>query len=205
MKIASIKVGKRDREKLVIRTEDGTYISARIDDAYNLRVGDEITVEEAEELEAKYSKTLAKKSAAKTLAYRSASKGELTKKLLQKGFSEEDSKEAVLWLEERGFVDDESYADALVEYYTARGYGERRINEELRRRGISREICEDVSSRLPDFTEEIKSLIEKKLRGDVLTLDKKNKIVAFLIRRGFGYSEIKTAFSEMQFSVEDFD
>ena len=117
-----------------------------------------------------------KKSAAKTLAYRSASKGELTKKLLQKGFSEEDSKEAVLWLEERGFVDDESYANALVEYYTARGYGERRINEELRRRGISREICEEISSRLPDFTEEIKALIEKKLRGDALTYDKKNKI-----------------------------
>ena len=35
MKIASIKIGKRDKEKLVIRTEDGTYISARIDDAYN--------------------------------------------------------------------------------------------------------------------------------------------------------------------------
>ena len=205
MKIASIKVGKRDKEKLVIRTEDGTYISASVDDAYTLRVGDEISVEEAESLERKYSKTLAKKSAAKTLGYRSASKGELTKKLLQKGFSEEDSKEAVLWLEERGFVDDESYANALVEYYTARGYGERRINEELYRRGISREICEEISSRLPDFTEEIKALIEKKLRGDALTYDKKNKIVAFLMRRGFGYSEIKSAFSEMQISVEDFD
>ncbi len=205
MKIASIKVGRRDKEKLVIRTEDGAYISARVDDAYTLRVGDEITEEFAAELERKYSKTLAKKSAARTLGYRSASKGELKKKLLQKGFTEEDSDEAVNWLEERGFVDDESYAEALVQYYASRGYGERRINEELRRRGISKEICEEVSETLPDFTEEIKALIEKKLRGEELTFEKKNKIVAFLVRRGFGYSEIKTAFSEMQFSVEDLD
>jgi len=200
-----MKVGKRDKEKLVIKTEDGTYISACIEDALSLRVGDEITCDEASALEAKYSKTLAKKSAARTLGHRSASKGELTKKLLQKGFSKEDSEEAVSWLEERGFVDDASYADALMQYYAGRGYGARRISEELYRRGIEREISEDVLSRLPDFKDEISSLIEKKLRGSSLTPEKKNKIVAFLIRRGFGYDEIRAAFSDLRLDTEDLD
>lgn len=205
MKIASLKVGRHDKEKLVIKTEDGTYISACIEDALDLRVGDEISCERAEALESKYSKTLAKKSAARTLGRRSASKGELKKKLLSKGFSKEDSDEAIAWLEERGFVDDKAYADALMQYYSSRGYGARRISEELYRRGISREISEEVLSRIPDSEDEICALIEKKLHGEALTPEKKNKIIAFLIRRGFGYDEIRTAFSNMRLDTEDLD
>lgn len=200
MKIESIKVGRRDKEKLVIRTECGEYISACVDDALNLRVGDEITAERAEELSARYSKTLAKKSAAKTLARRSMSEGELAKKLRDKGFSDTDTRDAVSWFSEHGFVDDEAYTDELVKYYTSRGYGKRRIKDELYRRGISRELTEEATASLPDFTDEIRGLIEKKLHGEELTPDKKKKIVAFLIRRGFEYNEIKAAFG-----TEDFD
>ena len=200
MKIESIKVGRRDKEKLVIRTECGEYISACVDDAYALRVGDEITAERAEELSARYSKTLAKKSAAKTLARRSMSEGELTRKLRDKGFSDTDTRDAVSWFAEHGFVDDEAYTDELVKYYTSRGYGKRRIKEELYRRGISRELCERATDSLSDFTDEIRGLIEKKLHGEELTPDKKKKIVAFLIRRGFEYNEIRAAFG-----TEDFD
>ena len=205
MKIESIKVGRRDKEKLVIRMENGEYISARIDDAYMLKVGDEISREKADELTSAYSRTLAKKSAAATLARRSVSKAELSKKLRQKGFSEEDSEEAVEWFSERGFVDDESYADAVSQYYTARGYGRMRVYEELKRRGIARDISERVLSEIPEAKEEIISLIEKRLRGEGCDREKKAKTVAFLLRRGFGYDEIKAAFYQMQLDSEDID
>ncbi len=205
MKIASIKIGRRDKEKLVIYTECGKCILARVDDAYMLKAGDEISSSRAEELEALYKSTLAKKSAAKTLARRSVSKNELSKKLLEKGFSEEESYDAVSWFEKRGFLDDEAYAEALVQYYTARGYGPLRIKKELFHRGIEREICEKILSLLPESTDEISRLILKKLHGEELTPEKKNKIVAFLMRRGFKYDEIKAAFANIRLDSEDFD
>lgn len=205
MKIESIKVGRRDKEKLVIRTEDGEYISARVDDAYMLKTGDEISREKADELTGAYNKTLAKKSAAQTLAKRSVSKFELSKKLRQKGFSEEDSEEAVEWFSEHGFVDDESYADAISKYYTGRGYGKMRVREELKRRGIPREISERVLSEISEAKDEIMALIEKRLHGEECDREKKAKIIAFLSRRGFGYEEIKVAFCQMQLESEDID
>ena len=201
MIIASISVGRRDKEKLVIKTECGKYISARVDDAYMLRVGQEISEEKAEELNALFSKTLAKKSAARTLARRSVSKHELSKKLREKGFSDEDTSDAVEWFSEHGFVDDEAYAKALCEYYTNRGYGEGRLREEFYRRGIAREIWEEIFEALPSRTDDIRALVEKKLHGEEMTKEKKQKIVAFLLRRGFGYGEIRDAMGNM----EEFD
>ncbi len=197
MKIESIKVGRHDKEKLVIRCEGGEYISARVDDAYNLRVGDDISPEEAEKLNLAFSKTLAKKSAARTLAKRSVSRGELSKKLRQKGFSEEESKDAVDWFSERGFIDDEAYARSCVEYYKARGYGSMRIKEELYRREIPREISEKAMSDLGSFESELLQLIEKKTHGKALDNAQKKKLVAYLIRRGFKYDEIQTALASV--------
>jgi regulatory protein len=127
------------------------------------------------------------------------SEGELSKKLRDKGFSDTDTAEAVSWFSEHGFVDDEAYTDELVRYYTSRGCGKRRIKEELYRRGISRELVERALETLPDFTDEIRALIEKKLRGEELTPERKQKITAFLIRRGFGYDEIRAAFETEDF------
>ena len=203
MKIESIKVGRRDKEKLVIKTCDGTYISARVDDAYMLRVGDDISDAQAEKLSQAYSKTLAKKSAARTLAKRSLSKGELSKRLRERGFSEEESAEAAEWFSERGFIDDEQYANSCVEYYKARGYGMVRIREELRRREIPKEIAEDVLSRISSFSEELSSLIERKTRGEVLDRDKKKKFIAFLLRRGFKYDEIRAAMADIELDTEE--
>ena len=201
MQIESIALGKRDKEKLVIRTCDGTYISAFIDDAYTLRVGDEISEERAAELEAGYATHSAKKSAAKSLARRSMSKNELAKKLRDKGFSEADS--VADWFEERGYIDDAEYAKMCVEYYKGRGYGIVRIREELSRRGISRDHIDDVLCDFETDSEDIKKLIEKKLHGQKPDEDKKSKITAFLMRRGFKYDEIRSAMREMQFDTED--
>ncbi|MBQ8004084.1 MAG: RecX family transcriptional regulator, partial [Oscillospiraceae bacterium] len=136
MKIESIKQGRRDRDKLVIRTECGSYISARVDDAYTLRVGDEISCEEAAELEAKFNAEAVKKSAAKILAHHSISKEELKNKLRGKGFSDKSSTETAEWFSERGMVDDAAFARQIAEYYKGRGCGEIKIRQEMLRRGI---------------------------------------------------------------------
>ncbi len=203
MKIESIKQGKRDKQKLVIRTECGSYISALIDDAYKLKVGDEISCETAAELEQAYNKHKIKKSAARSLAHHSMSKNDLSKKLKMRGFSEEESEQTADWFEEKGLVDDEKYASATAQYYKTRGYGKARIREELRRRGIDRGLCDNTVEALGSSESELNELIKKKLRGAVLDADNKRKLVAFLARRGFGFDEIRAAMNQLQLDTED--
>lgn len=203
MKIESIKPGRRDREKLVIRTECGRYIPAYIDDAYKLSAGDELTEREAEELERRYAAYSARKSAARSLAKRNMSHSELSKKLRERGFSEDASEKTAAWFEERGLIDDESYAAMLMREYSRRGYGIMRIREELRRRGISKEISENLLEEYEGGESEIIKLIEKKLGGRAPDADEKRKLIAFLSRRGFKFDEIRSAMAEMQFNTED--
>ena len=205
MKIISINVGKRDKEKLVIKTECGKYIFANIDDAYALKVGEEISDEQAEFFSCRYKKTLAKKSAAGTLARRSVSKNELLKKLIMKGFSEEDALEAVDWFSQRGFVDDETYSRAVSDYYKKRGYGSIRIKQELMRRGISKELSENALFNMGSYESELSMLVQKKLGGDTPTKEKIKKTIAFLIRRGFKYDEIRRAIENADINMEDID
>lgn len=205
MKIESIGQGRRDKEKLVIRTECGSYISARIDDAYTLRVGDEISCEKAAELEAAYSAEAVKKRAAKILSHHSISKNELSKKLCEKGFSEEDSAKTAEWFSERGMIDDTAFARQVAEYYKRRGCGELRIRQELLRRGIERELIEETISELGSSEGELCALIEKKLRGKAPDADEKRKLYAFLLRRGFKYEEIRSAMNELRLDTEDIE
>lgn len=203
MKIESIKPGKRDREKLVIRTECGSYISARIDDAYSLKVGDEISCEQAAELERAYNAQKVKQSAARSLAHHSMSKSDLSRKLRDKGFSDEESEKAADWFEEKGLVDDEAFARATADYYKRRGYGKMRIREELRRRGIEKELIDGTVETLGSSESELCALIEKKLRGKELDADNKRRLIAFLTRRGFRFDEIRAAMTDLRLDTED--
>lgn len=205
MKIESIKPGRRDKEKLVIRTECGSYISARIDDAFRLRVGDEISCEKASELEAAYNAEAVKKRAAKILSHHSISKNELSKKLRERGFSDEASEETAEWFSRRGMVDDTAFARQVAEYYKKRGCGKLRIRQELSRRGIERELVEETLSELGSVEGELCALIEKKLRAKVPDADEKRRLYAFLLRRGFRYEEIRSAMNELKLDTEDIE
>lgn len=206
MKIESIKRGKRDADKLVIKTVDGAYISARIDDAYKLSVGDEISEAEAARLNAAYAKQKTRASAARSLSHHSMSKRDLEKKLISRGFSEEETSETAAWFEERGVLDDGKYSRELAEYYKRRGFGERKIREELSRHGIPRELIEETLAALGSTERELFALIEKKLCGKSLEDDcTRRKLVAFLTRRGFKFDEIRNALKQFQVELEDID
>lgn len=205
MKIVAIKQGKRDKEKLVLSIEGGGYVSARLDDAYSYKVGDEISEDEAETLEKAYTKQKARKSAAASLAHHSMSKGTLQKKLRDRGFSEEDVTSAADWFEEKGFVDDRAYAAECARHYKRNGCGEARIREELRQRNISRELIEEILSAFDSYEEEICGLIAKKIRGKEYTPEIKRKLITYLSGRGYKYDEIRSALGKMQFNTEDMD
>ena len=72
-----------------------------------------------------------KKRALKMLERRDVSEKELADRLIEKGEPQEDAQAVVAWLTRLGVVDDVRYAGLIVRHYAAKGYGQRRIREEL--------------------------------------------------------------------------
>ena len=147
-----------------------------------------------EQLEKAYEKAL--NDAAKQLSYRDLSKANLIEKLIAKGHSEDAAEYAAAYLEDKKFLDDTRYAQMLLKSYARKGYGTRRIKQELKKRGISNDDADEVYSEYETDYSVLHSLLDKKLKGDISDKKEIQKAIAFLQRRGFSWSEIKKALDE---------
>ena len=132
-------------------------------------------------------------AAAKQLSYRALSAKGLREKLLDKGHDEEAADYALAWLTERHLLDDTAYAESVVRSCARKGYGEMRIRQELTRRGVDRETAEAAMQSFSADREQLCSLLDKRLHGDVSDRREIDKAVAALQRRGFSWGEIRDA------------
>ena len=132
--------------------------------------------------------------ALRILGSRSLSAGEVEKRLVRKGETEQNAKEAVKWLEEIGLINDAEYATMIVRHYSAKGYGLARIKDELFRRGIQRDMWDDALSVLgeADAPDAAARFLEKKLKGSG-DKDDLRRAADALCRRGFSYEQARTA------------
>ena len=134
----------------------------------------------------------AKQRALKILERRDVSRKMLLDKLTEKGISESDAAEVADWLCGLGVVNDERFAGLVVRHYAAKGYGERRIREELFRRGIDRELWGAALAELPETDDTVDRLFAAKLRSDT-SPENLQRIQNYLLRRGFSWEEIRAA------------
>lgn len=114
--------------------------------------------------------------------------------LIQEEMNEQVTDEVVAYLTDYGFLDDEAYARLFSrDKRNINGYGPVKIAYALRRKGIDDEF---ISRALEEYTadlekEMIQSIVEKKyLRSGELNKSWE-KIVRFLLSRGFHYDAIK--------------
>lgn len=159
--------------------------------------------ETLEALQASVRTSSAKAAAANIIGSRALSKKELTRRLVKKGNEEADAQAAADWLEDIGAVDDAAYAAALARHYGQKGYGPARVREELRRRGVSRELWDSALEELPDPAEILDRLIQKKCRGELSDPREKKRISDALLRRGFSWSEVRSAMGRYAEMGED--
>jgi regulatory protein len=81
------------------------------------------------------------------LARRDYFAGELGERLRSKGFSDDEIDQVLAHCAERGFLDDEKLARRFAELRAPdRGWGPRRIEAELRRRGVADGVAAEASS-----------------------------------------------------------
>ena len=125
----------------------------------------------------------AKQRALKILERRDVSRKMLLDKLTEKGISNTDAEEVADWLCGLGVVNDERYAGLVVRHYVAKGYGRRRIRDELYRRGIAE---------LPETDDAVDRLLSARLRGAV-SPEALQRAQSYLLRRGYSWDEVCAA------------
>ena len=120
------------------------------------------------------------------------SRRELEQKLRSWEAGEEEAAAIADRMEELGFLNDAAYAAQVVRYYSAKGYGERKLRDELYRRGIPRELWDEALEGAADPSAAIEEFLRKKWRGtlpdDPRELKKASDALA---RRGFRWEDIK--------------
>ncbi|HIJ82214.1 MAG TPA: regulatory protein RecX [Desulfuromonadales bacterium] len=124
----------------------------------------------------------------------------IRRKLLLRQVAEEDIEETVLRLQREGWLDDHRFAARFAESAISSGryYGVR-LRLEMRRKGFTADIVNETVSPLltkSDELSEVRSAVERRSPGfsysEASDRDKR-RMVGFLQRRGFGYSEIMRA------------
>lgn len=172
----------------------------------NLKVGMIVDEEKLKKIAYEENLINCKETSLKIIERSYKTKKEMTKKLLEKGYSLEEINETLKFLEEYNFINDESYTKAFINDRT-KTQGKQKIKYALKNKGISDEIIEEELSKL--------DMEKEKENANILALKKynilikresdkyklKEKIIRFLISRGYNYEVAKDAVNEMLKSV----
>ena len=159
----------------------------------------EITEEEWDELVDKIGYRKAFNKCADLLSRRDHSVKELRDKLLRT-VDEACADKAIDKYIEMGYLDDEKFAKALAEHlYTVKNYSDSHVKQELFKRGISRDIVNEiVDSSENDPVQSVTTIINKKYLNKLNIEGGREKVIAAMMRKGFSYSDIKSALDEIE-------
>ncbi len=205
MRIDSVKKSERKQGRFLVKLESGDLLRVTEEELlrFGLRSGMELGEEELKALRSSAAESSVKAQAARMIGSRALSKQELHRRLVKKGAEASDAQAAVEWLEDIGAVDDAGYAAALVRHYGGRGYGARRVKEELRRRGVPQTLWDAALEELPDSAQVLDALIQKRCRGNLSDPRECKRTCDALLRRGFSWGEVKSALSRYGEIEED--
>ncbi|MBQ6601327.1 MAG: regulatory protein RecX [Clostridia bacterium] len=187
------KKGKGDKIHISI---DGEY-RLTVDELYfaslYLKDGQEISEEDYAALEETVNIRRAYNCAVSLLSRRDHSKKELLRKLREKGYTD-GAEAAIEKLEESGYIDDERfcrmYASELVRL---KGYGKRRVEQELSFKGVDRDIIRSVLDEILFDTDKLSVIIKRKYLSKMSDEKGRRKAFDALVRLGYTYGEIREA------------
>lgn len=195
MRIGKLERPERGQGRVLVRLEGGETLRITEDELlrFGLYTGLDISPEAVVELRKSAARSEARIRAANMVAARPLSKKELQKRLLDKGASAADAADASDWLEGMGALDDRAYAELVVRHYSAGGYGEAKLRDELYRRGVPRALWDEALLAAEEPRAAIARVIARKARGVTLDGKGKKKLSDLLLRRGFAWSDVRAA------------
>ena len=227
MKIEKLEPSQHKAGRWLVWFEDGSLLRVGEGDvvAQSLYAGKELNGQEAAALTAAAGQSKLNERAVALLSARPMSRKELVDKLTAprprkkraEGQPEptpetlEMEREALLAsaeaaadrFAELGLINDEEYARTVARHYAAKGYGVRRIRDELYRRGVPREYWDEALAEFEAGESVLDKLVRQKLRGAEPTRENLKKVSDYLARRGFGWEEISAALERYGADLEE--
>ncbi len=91
----------------------------------------------------------------------------------------------------------------VVRHYAAKGYGRKKIQNELYNRGIPKDLWDEAFSEMPDTAETVYKLLRRRLNSPEPDRNEIKKATDSLYRRGFSWDEIKAALNRFESESED--
>lgn len=182
----------------VLRVGEGEVID------FTLYAGKELSDEEAEDLQAAARRGELKSRSIELLMRKPQSRKELGRKLAEWEASPEEAEAVCDRMEELGYLNEPEYAGRIVRHYAAKGFGERKLRDELYRRGVPRELWDEALAQIEDedSASAIDAFLEKKLKGSHDPKEVKRASDA-LARRGYRWPEISDALRRYGMEVWD--
>jgi regulatory protein len=198
MKIERLTPSKHKQERILVFLEgvsDPLWITTSELLRFDLHAGMDLPEPLVVQLKKSAGASDAKARGAEMAGRQMLSKHDLKARLVKRGATQQDACDAADWLEELGAVDDPAFAALLARHYGTQGYGRKRVEQELYRRGIPRSLWEAAMAELPPADECIRAFLKKKIRtGD----DKERKRLSdALLRRGFSWQEIRSVLRDL--------
>ena len=169
---------------------------------FELYCGMEMEHQQVQRLRDAAGQMSAKMRAIRIVAASNVSRGDLEQRLIRKGESPDQAKEAVSWMEQLDLVDDEKTARQIVERCAAKGYGLARAKQSLYKKRIPKDLWDSVLADYPDQTEKIAEFLHSRLKEDWEERDLKRAIDA-LLRKGHSYSQIRQGLKLLEMDPDD--
>ncbi len=199
-KITAIEEQARHKDRVNVHV-DGTFalgLFADVAVTLGLKVGQEMTPERLVELADAELRRKAKEDAYRLLSFRARTEKEIVDKLKRREYDEAIIADTVAYLHEQSLLDDADFA-ARFAATRSRTHGDRAITMELRQKGVDAATIKQTLAEGAEVAGEdaeydtVYALAERRVGAD--PKDKspsaKQKLWAFLARRGFGSDVIK--------------
>ena len=205
MRIDRIESSRHKKGRVLVFLEDGACLKITEQELldFGLRSGDELSPALLAKLKEAAGISNTKATAADLIGKRAMSRAGLEKKLREKGASQAEARYAGEWLEAIGALNDAEYAAILVRHYGQMGYGPRYVQEKLREKGVPRELWEDALDTLPEAAEQIDRFLSSKLQGRDPDPREKKRLTDALVRRGYGWGDVKAGWSRYGAELSD--
>ncbi len=200
-KITAIEAQKRQRSRVNIHL-DGAYAFSldRLTAAW-LQLGQELSADAVQKLQASDELEAAHARALNLLSYRARSQHEVEQFLQQKGYTPALSGQVLERLKEQGYLDDLRFAREWIENRnTFRPRSKRALRVELMRKGLENATIEAaLEQSLPDDSASLLQAglkLGKRYRG-LPREEFQRKLAAALLRRGFAYAEVRETLPDL--------
>lgn len=135
-------------------------------------------------------------------AYQERCKADVLEKLYKLKVAKDDFDVYTLKLKEENFLNEERYVKSFISAHSKKKWGKTKIKSALAGKKLSSEVVKKYLDLIEegDYDEQIKMLLQKKWNSirTGTPKEKKNKLIRFLLGKGFEMGKVMRAVKEME-------